>query len=65
MSFIPALGQLIGALLQFLSGLLSRDRRSVVIERRVRVLSLFREMRSAGLTAAELRELERRLTSED
>lgn len=43
----------------------SRDRRALIIERRAKVLSLAKDMKTAGFTAAQLRDLERRLTKED
>jgi hypothetical protein len=66
MSFIQsAAGQFIGAALQFLLTILSRDRHALILERRAKVLSLAKEMKAAGFTAEQLRGLERRLTKED
>jgi hypothetical protein len=57
--------QLAGALFQFVLTIASRDRRALVIERRAKVLALAREMKAVGITATQLRTLERRLTSEE
>jgi hypothetical protein len=66
MSFVQsAIGQIVGTVLQFLLAILSRDRRSLIIERRSKVLTLAKEMKAAGFTPRQLRDLERRLTSGD
>jgi hypothetical protein len=66
MSFVQsAIGQIVGTLLQLLLAILSRDRRSLIIERRSKVLTLAKEMKAAGFTPRQLRDLERRLTSGD
>jgi len=57
-------GQVSGALFQFVLAILSRDRRALILERRAKVLSLAKEMKAAGFTATQLRDLERRLTKE-
>jgi len=43
---------------------MKRDRRTVVLERRAKVLSLVKEMRAAHVTPQQLRKLESRLTKE-
>lgn len=66
MSFVQsAIGQFIGTLFYLLLATLSRDRRALIIERRAKVLSLAKEMKAAGYTPRQLRDLERRLTSGD
>jgi len=66
MSFVQsAIGQIVGTVLQLLLAILSRDRRSLIIERRSKVLTLAKEMKAAGFTPRQLRDLERRLTSGD
>ena len=49
---------------RFLLSLTGRDRRLAIIERRSKVLMLFRDMKAAGVNSAQLRTLERRLTDE-
>jgi hypothetical protein len=57
-----ALGHTIGTVLQFLALLVGRDRRRATVERRLKVLSLAKEMKAAGVSARQLKRLERRLT---
>lgn len=57
--------QFVGTSLQFAAGLLTRDRRAMVLERRAKVLALAKDLKAAGLTARDLRLLERRVTRED
>ena len=57
--------QFVGTALQFVAGLLSRDRRAMILERRAKVLALAKDLKAAGLTARDLRSLERQLTRED
>lgn len=65
MSFFQSVfGQLARALFQFVLAVISRNRRALIIERRGEVLSLAKEMKTAGLTATQLRDLERRPTKE-
>jgi hypothetical protein len=62
---ISSLGQIIGPLSQLIVASLGRDRRSVVLERRKKVIALARDMKAAGLTPKKLRDLERRLTADE
>ena len=66
MSFLQsAASQVIGALFQLMFAVFNRDRRALIIERRAKVLLLAKEMKAAGLTATQLRALERRLKREN
>ena len=66
MSFVQSVAnQVVGALLQLLMMIASRDSRSMIIERRAKVLALAKDMKAAGVSAAELRKLERNLIRED
>lgn len=66
MSFVQSVAnQIIGALLQLLMMIVSRDRRSVILERRAKVLALAKDLKAAGMSATDLRKLERSLTRED
>lgn len=47
--------QVVGALLQFLTTVLSRDRCALIIERRSKVLALAKEMKAVGVSPAQLR----------
>lgn len=60
-----AASQVIGTLFQLMFAAFNRDRRALIIERRAKVLFLAKEMKAAGLTATQLRALERRLKRED
>ena len=62
--FVP-IAPFIGTVLQFVTSLLSRDRRVMILDRRAKVLSLAKELKAAGLTTRDLRLLKRRLTRED
>ena len=57
--------QVVGALLQFLTTVLSRDRCALIIERRSKVLALAKEMKAVGVSPAQLRRLEHHLTREE
>ena len=66
MSFVQSVAnQIISTLLQLLMMIASRDRRSVILERRAKVLALAKDLKAAGMSATELRKLERSLTRED
>ena len=63
MAFIQsALGHLVGALVQLSVARFGRDRRTLVVERRLKVLALAKELKAEGLTAGQLRRLEQQLT---
>jgi hypothetical protein len=66
MSFVQSVAsRVIETLLQVLMTVLSRDRRALIIERRAKVLALAKEMKTAGISAAQLRRLEHHLTREE
>ena len=58
------ISQFIGIALRLGAADAGKDRRLAVIERRLRLLALVRELKASGLRASELRSLERRLTRE-
>lgn len=60
----PLINQLVAAVFRLAAVLAGKDRRLAIIERRLRLLALARELETAGLDAADIRRLERQLTKE-
>ena len=66
MSFVKSIaGQILGALLQLLMTIVSRDHKTLILDRRAKVLALAKDLKAAGMSATELRKLERSLTREE
>ena len=54
-----------GAIRIFTSLMSARDRRTVVLERRAKALSLFKELAAVGLRPRDLKMIDRTLTEEE
>ena len=67
MSFIQSIViEVIQAIAGLVTPFLNRtDRRTMVLERRAKVLQLFKELRAAGLRPRDLKAIESTLTDED